>query len=473
MKRIMTLLLVIAMVLGLCACGASGGGEAAGKKDGLQVGYNRQNITPGVSGIQTSVPMAGYGNDLDRISNGFIDYIFTTCIAFQEGDQTVLLFTNDLMGMGASAAQRFVKGVADATGVPVENIVMCDTHTHYSPSIISSTPASANYMEQFGQAAIAAAKAALEDLAPATLYSTKTETENMNFIRHYEQNDGSITSSNLGNLVADDLKGHARESDPEMILFKIEREGEDKKDILMMNWGCHPCQRGDGKSTNISADYIGTARTYFEKETDMNFAFFQAAAGDVGADSKVTPQSRTCEQFGQELATYAINALPNMQKIEGQGIKTYRYTLNYDCNHFQEDMLDEAKQVMEMYEKSPQAADALAVELGFFTYTHARGVYNASKNPANDDMELNAIYIGGMAFVTTPWEMFAATGKYLKDNSPFENTMVLALANGKTNYVPIAEAYDYGCYESFSAHYGKGAAEAAADQLLTMLKSFQ
>lgn len=472
MKRMITLLLVLAMVLGLCACGASGGAATA-KKDGLQVGYNRQNITPGVSGIQTSVPMAGYGNDLDRISNGFIDYIYTTCIAFQEGDQTVLLFTDDIMGKAASAAQRFVKGVADATGVPAENIVMCDTHTHYSPSITSSTPVAANYMEQFGQAAIAAAKAALEDLAPATLYSAKVKTENMNFVRHYEQNDGSITSSNLGNVVMDDLKGHAREADPEMILFKIEREGEDKKDIMMMNWGCHPCQRGDSKSTNISADFIGTARTYFEQQTGMNFAFFQAASGDVASDSKITPQNRTCEQFGQELATYAINALPNMQKIEGQGIKTYRYSLNYACNHFQEDMLDAAKQCVELYEKSPQAANALAEELGFYTYTHARGVYNASKNPASGDMELNAIYVAGLAFVTAPWEMFSATGMYLKENSPFENTMVLGLANGKTNYVPIAEAYDYGCYESFSAYYGKGAAEAAADQLITMLKSFQ
>lgn len=474
MKRIITILLVLAMVLGLCACGAGGeGGAAGGKKDGLQVGYNRQNVTPGVSGIQASVPMAGYGNDLDRISNGFIDYIYTTCIAFQEGDQTVLLFTDDIMGKAASAAQRFCQAVADATGVPKENIVMCDTHTHYSPSITSSTPESSAYMEQFQQAAVAAAKAALEDLAPATLYSAKVNTENMNFVRHYEQNDGSITSSNLGNVVPDDLKGHAREADPEMVLFKIEREGEDKKDIMMMNWGCHPCQRGDGKSTNISADYIGTTRTYFEKETGMNFAFFQAASGDVGSDSKVTPQNRSCEEFGQELATYAINALPNMQKIEGQGIKTYRYSLNYPCNHFQEDMLDAATQCVELYKKSPQAADALAEELGFYTYTHARGVYNASKNPANADMELNAIYIAGMAFVTAPWEMFTDTGKFLKENSPFENTMVLALANGKTNYVPIKEAYQYGCYESFSAYYAEGAAEAAADQLITMLKSFQ
>lgn len=470
MKRIITFLLVLTMVLGLCACGEGGNGGTASAKDGLQVGYNRQDITP-----KGGVPMAGYGNDYNRISNGFYDKIYITCIAFKEGDQTVLLFTEDMMGMAASAAQKFGKQVSEATGVPAENIILCDTHTHYSPTIGEKTTAAAAYKEQFGAAAVAAAKAALEDLAPTTLYGGKTETVNMNFVRHYEQNDGSITSSNLGNLVVDDLKGHAREADAEMVLIKMEREGEDKKDIMLMNWGCHPCFRGDANSTNISADFIGTTRDYFEKETGMEFAFFQAAAGDVGSDSKVTPQNRTCEEFGAELAGYAINAMPNMQKIEGQGIKTYRYQLNYACNHFGEDLLDEAKQVMELYNETGNnaAATALAKSLGMYTMTHARGIVNAQDNPVSADMELNALCIGGMAFVTVPWEMFTDTGKFLKENSPFEYTCVLGLANGKTNYVPIKEAYQYGCYESFSAYYGEGAAEAAADQLITMLKSFQ
>jgi hypothetical protein len=45
--------------------------------------------------------------------------------------------------------------------------------------------------------------------------------------------------------------------------------------------------------------------------------------------------------------------------------------------------------------------------------------------------------------------------------------------NGKTNYVLTKEAFQYGCYERFSSYYGEGAAEAAAQQLITMLKGLQ
>ena len=61
MKKFLSLILVITLVLGLCAC--SGSADKGGKEEaGLQVGYNRQSILP-----TEPVQMAGYGNQASRI----------------------------------------------------------------------------------------------------------------------------------------------------------------------------------------------------------------------------------------------------------------------------------------------------------------------------------------------------------------------------------------------------------------------
>ena len=59
MKKILSVLLMLAIVLGLCACG--GTGESASTEPeapkGLQIGYGRESIMP-----QGQVNMSGSGN---------------------------------------------------------------------------------------------------------------------------------------------------------------------------------------------------------------------------------------------------------------------------------------------------------------------------------------------------------------------------------------------------------------------------
>ena len=91
MKKIFCILLTVALLLSLCACG---GGEAAGGKDykGLQVGFGRTSIVPDVLGVE----IAG-GDASARISTGYRDEVSATCIAIKEGEETILLYTIDFI----------------------------------------------------------------------------------------------------------------------------------------------------------------------------------------------------------------------------------------------------------------------------------------------------------------------------------------------------------------------------------------
>ena len=462
MKRTIALILTLVLVLGLCACGGSG----EKKMEGLHVGYSRQSIMP-----EVSVGMGGYADHRTRGSNGFIDMIYTTCIAFTEGEETVLIFTEDLLGKEREYVVAAREMLTEATGIPGDHIMFANTHNHNGPAFYPAGLNFDKYLPVYYAAVKAAAEAALADRAPATLYGTKTEVPGMNFIRHFIEHDGDYTSANNGTFVLADTKGHVRDADPEMVLMKIDREGEDKKDIMLMNWAAHPCTVGKTSYTMLSAEYIGVIRDTVEAQTDMLFAFFQAAGGDVVTDSLLPDLAHGLDRigYGEALAKSAIDAMPNLEKIEGSGIKVSHQMKEYGANVYGADRLQEAKAVVAL----PGATRDTAHLYGFDSLKECEGIVNRENQKPTNTMELDAIYVAGAAFTTASWEMFSKTGKDIKEGSPFKYTMVLTCANGKDGYIPIAEAYDYPCYELFVSNFVKGTAENAANELISMLKSFQ
>ena len=95
MKKFFALLLSLAILFGLVAC-AQGGSDAAGETTAsgneFLVGYSKVNITP-----EYSVPLRGYGNPTERMSTGYLDYLYATCAAITDTDgNTVVVFGIDL-----------------------------------------------------------------------------------------------------------------------------------------------------------------------------------------------------------------------------------------------------------------------------------------------------------------------------------------------------------------------------------------
>ncbi len=88
-------------------------------------------------------------------------------------------------------------------------------------------------------------------------------------------------------------------------------------------------------------------------------------------------------------------------------------------------------------------------------------------------IELYAANIAGFAFITAPNELFAATGSYVKENFPFDMTFICTCTNASKGYLPTAEAYDYGCYESYTSYFAKGTAEQLQVKYVEMLEALQ
>ena len=359
MKKLIVLLLTAVMIFSLCACGNSGSGEdtQAAKPEGLQVGYAKVNITPSYE-----VGLGGYSDAETRTAQGFIDYIYTTCIAVTSDEQTILLFTIDNCAAAVGLQNKIRGTVAPGTGIPEDQIFIGATHGHNCPSTGSYDNAN-KYVNDVQNWCLEAAQAALADRSPAKLLRAKAEHEGMNFVRHYTLIDGTFTDSSGASAAgAANLVGHPMPTDPQMVMLKFDRE-EDKKDILMVNWQAHPDSASEIGYNLISPSWIGPMRNKLEKQTGMHVAYFTGASGNQVKESKIPAENNgySWSEYGEVLADCAFTMIDKLEPVEGTGIKFTQTTMAVDVDHSWDHLLNEANEVYDLWKSAGKSAgDALA-----------------------------------------------------------------------------------------------------------------
>ena len=478
MKKIISIVLALVLVLGLCACGESGG-KAGGSK-GLQVGFGRESIVPDILGVE----IAG-GDASARLSDGVIDEVAATCIAIKEGDETILLYTVDFITVDKQVylAQQ---DIAAATGVPEENIILNTTHTHSGVSIRSSWNGVENYRAKYRAAAVTAAENAIADLSPAEMYYGNTMTENMVFVRHYLMNDGTTYGNGHGSS-ASGYKEHLYPSDGELQVIKFARSAEDKKDVILMNLGAHATMNNSNFRNSISADWPYSARTYVEENSDSLCAVFEAAAGDQIPNSnikEIAPYGNKYPEFGNKIGEYCLEVLNGeMTKAEGNGIDVQMEV--YTGATMKEGLEDperfaQASEIQAMVaQKGSSHVDvsALVSKYGFPSVYEATGLVSRASYPETYSMELHVMDIHGVSFIFAPFEMFGVTGREIKDTSPYDMTFVVTCSENSIGYHMGYLPHEYGCEESFYEYdvtkFARGTAEDLAKfyvQMLTTLK---
>lgn len=461
MKKAISLILIAVMLLGLCACG--GGKE---EKAGLKAGFGRENITP-----QYPVTIGGYSG---RISDGYRDYQYVTCIAVSDGNETVLMYTMDLLNANnAGLSEEFRAAITAATGILPEKIFMGATHTHSAGSITSSDSNNKQYRQEVIDAAAKAGQDALADLASCQFLIAQENLEGMNFVRHYKLEDGTYKGSNFNEDSLSPIVGHADEPDPQLTLLKFDRE-EGKKDILFVGWQAHPDHAYANGWTTLSADYPGAMREALEFENeDLLVGYFAGAQGNLNTFSEIKEINHGLGmvEYGQKLAEIATGLMEKFQPVEGTTIKATTKVHTFEIDHTWDHMVAQAREISSLY--STQGRDYATQEgkkYGFSSAYHANAIINRLSMGATEERVLGAFCIGDVAFIEAKCEMYADSAKYVKENSPFSATVVIT---GNSTYIPTVAAYDYHSYEADTSNFVRGSAEKMNEDFVSMLKSLK
>ena len=467
MKKLISILLTLCIILGLCACGSAGGGDTDQPQVGLQAGYGRENITP-----DTEVGMGGYSDSETRKSKNVLDYIYTTCVAFNEGDTTLLVYTIDVCGIADSGADKIRNYVATYAGVPAENIIIGATHTHSAPAMGNDD----NWDNMLLKACGDAAKNAISDLAPVKLETATGILENMNFVRHYLMNDGTYYGSNFGST-ASGFKAHALDyPDRQLVLVKLDRET--KKDILMVNWQAHPAAAArQDDYTAVSADFVGHTRSKLENETGMMVAYYTGASGNTNPrsliESENPPENLNYRTYGKALAAKVEALLPELKAVESDSwtIKTTKFDFQAEIDHSWDHMKKEADEVFDLWKsEGKEKGDALGKTYGFTSSYQARAIRTRYSLPATQTRVLRAFSVGPVGFTSGSYEMFSDHAEYVKQNSPFDLTLVIT---GNSGYIANELAYTYRSYETDTGMYASGTGEKMAEKYVELLNSLK
>ena len=421
MKRTIGLILLFTILLGLL----SGCGGETASSDALAgkfcVGYSKVDITP-----DEVVPLSGFGDDSDRVSNTVMDHIYATCIAFtDEEGTTVLMFGLDMLNTAEKPANDIRDLITEAIDIPRDNIVFSATHTHSSMSpSITGIPG-----DNFRKNCLRAAQEAMADRKPAQMYASFGRPEGLNWRRHYILNDGTYRAYQMGLIDQDLIYGHLGQADNLMQLIKFTREGG--KDVVLINWQAHYAGADNINYNAISADYPGIMRSEVEKQLDCHAAFVLGGAGNLVCGSRMTN-------------TYIFD----------------NYEYDSYVTHGQL-LAAEAVKIAENWQPA---------QTGKIHLTKEDYVMTDKKHP------LYTFGFGEFGCAFAPFEIFDMHAREVREASPYKYTFYASCANAGANqkYMPHEESFSYFCYEAEANLYGKGAAEILRDQLMSMMdKTFQ
>ena len=471
MKRVLSLLLVLILCAGLCACGGEGNGAAAppsttattAAESGYLVGYGKVDITP-----MYEVTLQGNGDDNVRIAEGYNSYIYAICVAITDPDgNTALLISVDSCAYSTELSNDIRDQIVRKTHIPRENIAVSAIHQHSTPSIRGQ------YVADAREGTVESALKALEDRAPATAEINSVITENMNFVRHYLMNDGTYCGAHFGSE-SSGYKDHAYDSDPEMQLIKF-RRSDGKKDILLTNFQCHPHMGGYNENYySIHSDWVGVYRDEVEATLGVLPIYFSGAGGDMNSNSRIKEENPTKDykEHGKKMAEYAASAEGSYTPVALGAVKCKEVTYKAQVNHAEDHLVDVSSKIVALWEETRDSSASMANYrgLGINSVYHAGAIVAKSKLGETAEIpSVSVITCGDLALVSAPYEMFSPTGIFLKENSPYAMTVIATQSNAAIGYMPVKFTFTYGSYETNTSRYAERTAEALADLNLSML----
>lgn len=466
MEKVFALLLAVLMVLSLCACGNTEEKQQTEEASKLQLGYGRVSITPSVS-----VPLNGYGTSTNRMSTEVLNDLYVTCLAMNDGNNTALLFSQDLMISSATLTPKLRSDLTAAVGVPGANIFFAATATYSSPDLKSKHENIAGYVTMYKEAVVQAAKDAIADMAPAKMFSATTDVEGMSFTHHYTMEDGTVEDAYYG-FFDREITGHAAEPDTTMRLVKVERV--DKPAVLMINWQCRPTMTGSKDKTQVSSDFIGYLRDKVEADSGMKPIYFTGAYGEVSPTSLIESEDHGLDvkAYGEKLADYALQAVSGeLTEMGGKSIGSYTVAgYGIKLNHADEDRVEAAKKIVEeRKEKGYDVADKTAKAQGFRSVYEAGSIAYRPERKEKEPIEISVLRFGDMGFLMAPLALFSTSADEYLAKAPTKFAFMLCQSNAAWNTIPSQEAFAYGGYEADVSYFAEGEAERMLKNLNEML----
>lgn len=390
--------------------------------DTVRAGLARVNITP-----DRPVNLAGYASRKE-LSRGIHDPLHARAIAFQQGQDRLVLVSTDNLGFYAGTCEATRTAILEECNLKPSELFLTAIHTHSAPTLaLDESRAHANnvsYTRDLQRKLVDLTKTALAGLSPVELGAASGSSPVGVNRREPVRGEVGTTKIKLG-------RNPGGPCDPEVQILKV-TAGQEKLCALLFAYATHSTSLGP-RNLIISGDIHGLAEQFLERHwaSEIVAPGFAGASGDIDPWYRVMPGFNTNNGWLPETVLMGTMLGEEVAHVS-QSIRTSPVT----------GRIQSAFETLELTGKSAGTAK----------------------------LNVTVAHVGNIAFVGLGGEIFSQIGKAIKTGSPFPQTFIFTHCNGTGGYLPTANSYAEGGYEVDNTAFAPDAADELVQKTVQMLK---
>jgi neutral ceramidase len=448
--------LTSAFCAGLLSCLLMGFPGARGEDALLRAGAAAVDISP------TEFPLNMPGGFAENPAAGVHDPLHARAVVLANGQTTLAMVVVDNIGVAPEVLDEAKEMAAAQTGISTRQMLVSSTHTHSGPpsNVTGEASPAAAYRAVLVRGIAEAIIQAHGRLQPAAVGAASHPLSEEVFNRRWFLKTGKMTPNPFGELdtvkmnpgTSSDVLVHpAGPTDPDITVISV--RGANRQPLALV--ACYALHYVGGTPRGqISADYFGEFARLMPVRVRAGDEYVAMLANGASGDINNIPflvarpprepfeQIRVVARKAADAAWLAQANIarhdpsPRLGMIQREVVLAYRRPTD--------EQVAKARAVL-------AAEDPDEIErLPRLAQHYARNVIRAAERTEETlAVTLQAIRIGDLAVCGIPFEAFVEIGLELKQRSPFPQTMVIGLANGRHGYLPTPEHHRLGGYETW------------------------
>lgn len=444
---------LLSLVAGLIASNAAAGAEA--EKRQFRAGAATSNITPPLGASIN-------GGFQDRKATYIHDELHARCLALDDGATKLVLVIADSCLIQRSIFDEAKQLVHEATGLPMENMLMSATHSHSCGTLtaVGQSDPDPAYQRFVSRRIADGVRRALNNLAPARIGWGYGEVPQHVFNRRWHLKPGAMPMNPFGKnddlvktnpgVANPNLDRPAGPTDPQV--WFISAQTPDGKPIaLYANYSLHYV--GGVPAGHISADYYGAFSNRIgellgadHQEPPFVGMMSNGSSGDInninfrGGQTKQPPYGQI-RLVANDVAQEVARVYKTLKHQEWVPLAVAQKDLKLALRLPTEAEIEAAHEVMKQSKSYPRMETAEQV--------YARETVKLGEFPAEVSAPIQVLKIGTLRVTAIPAETFVEIGLELKQKYP--ETFNVSLANAYHGYLPTPEQHRLGGYETWRA----------------------
>ncbi len=428
----------------------------AADKPTLRAGAAVADVTP------KEFPLNMPGLFTVNLAHSAHDPLKARALVLDDGTTMLAIVVVDNLGIDPEVLDEAKAIASKKTGIPTDRTLVASTHTHTgAPSNAKNGhPAEVAYRKILIDGIAEAIVNAHAALRPAAIGSAVHPLPEEVFNRRWYLKPGKMPLNPFGKMDAvkmnpgtdpNVLDHPAGPTDPDITIISVQ-DAKRKPLALLANYSLHYV--GGIQSGQVSADYFGEFARVMPSRLRADENFIAMMSNGTSGDINNTPfnvlrppreafeQVRIVAQKAADTAWFAHRKIEKHRSDVRIAMLEREVTLKY--RRPTPEQVSEARAVLAI--KDEQAINKLPKLAQHYAH---QTIVAAERSQQTLTVKIQAIRIGDLGICGFPFETFVETGLDVKKRSPFPQTMVIGLANGRLGYLPTPEQHKLGGYETW------------------------